>query len=284
LFTLQCTHNFIVSWHVIPVAEGERDPFSMIFTHWSRAPSMVVFDNACHLYTYCISRCYPYWRNTVFAIDRHHEANHVACDPSFYVRTFADAVPDGLYSKLNSSVSEQNNSIIRFMGPSTSAMRYDNFISVIRARLHFMNLDRLGLPATDALYVRSSVKASTLRRPADRLERQGPRVWTEEEQGNMSAWLGSFSADDILPHREPRRRRVRERAEQQQQQQQQGMGSVAPTSGGGNSRGGITAERRDSGQAQAEAMGDHGGAVPRRGRGRPRKNSVASVPASADRV
>ena len=40
------------------------------------APSVIVYDNACNLHTYCLNRHPTYFRNTRFLVDRLHWRDH----------------------------------------------------------------------------------------------------------------------------------------------------------------------------------------------------------------
>ena len=56
IMAVWCTHSICYGFHCIPQAEGRNDVFSAIYTRWEKAPEVVVYDFACALQPYCMTR------------------------------------------------------------------------------------------------------------------------------------------------------------------------------------------------------------------------------------
>ena len=57
-------------------AESPNIPFTVLRTRFEKAPSVVVYDNACNLQAYAFNRDPGYFKSTLFVVDRFHWFNH----------------------------------------------------------------------------------------------------------------------------------------------------------------------------------------------------------------
>ena len=51
-----CKHRICVGFHIIEKGEGRNDVFSPIYTRWTKAPELIVYDFACQLASYNMVR------------------------------------------------------------------------------------------------------------------------------------------------------------------------------------------------------------------------------------
>jgi hypothetical protein len=106
-----CTHSICYGFHCIPESEGRNDVFSAMITHWPVAPKTVVYDFACALGPYCMTREPDFFANTRFLIDHFHSTGHSKCSRACFLTTYTNVDP-GL-AKINSSAAECGNGGIR---------------------------------------------------------------------------------------------------------------------------------------------------------------------------
>lgn len=130
-----CTHSVSYGFHSIPVGEGRNDVFSAIYTRWTKAPDVIVYDFACALQPYCLLREPDFFQNTLFAIDNFHAADHTKCAAACFLKTYKNSDPRLL--RLNSSAGECGNQglsrirkAIGYMGQERAMMLTKVFLSV----------------------------------------------------------------------------------------------------------------------------------------------------------
>ena len=115
-----CPHLVCLGFHCIPKGEGRNDVFSALFSHWERAPEIIVYDFACALAPYCMSREPEFFKNTRFLIDNFHAGGHTRCSEACFLKSYRRT--DTL-AHINSSAAECGNS----------------GLSKIRRSLHYMS-------------------------------------------------------------------------------------------------------------------------------------------------
>ncbi|KAF8993536.1 hypothetical protein BDQ17DRAFT_1392624 [Cyathus striatus] len=104
-----CTHSICYGFHCIPRSEGHNNVFLVLYTHWKVPPKCVIYDFACALGPYCMTREGGFFANIQFLINRFHASG-----------TYQVADP-GLKT-LNSSAAECGNSVIAHIRKSISYM------------------------------------------------------------------------------------------------------------------------------------------------------------------
>ncbi|KAF9523163.1 hypothetical protein CPB83DRAFT_898984 [Crepidotus variabilis] len=108
LMCVWCPHSVCYGFHIIPFAEGRNDVFSAIYTHWQTAPRVIVYDFACALQPYCMTREPEFFANTLFVIDAFHAKGHVKCGKASFLTNYLETNPDLIM--VNSSAGECGNS------------------------------------------------------------------------------------------------------------------------------------------------------------------------------
>ncbi|KAI0792564.1 hypothetical protein C8Q75DRAFT_792146 [Abortiporus biennis] len=79
ILVLWYTHSICLGFHSIPIAEGQNNVFSAIYTQFPIAPKFVIYDFACQLAPYCLVHEARYFQHTRFLIDELHAHDHTRC-------------------------------------------------------------------------------------------------------------------------------------------------------------------------------------------------------------
>jgi Kyakuja-Dileera-Zisupton transposase len=108
LMAIWCPHLVCLGFHKMPRSEGRDDVFSAIFTHWEKAPEVVIYDFACQLAPYCLVREPEYFRDTLFVIDEMHANGHSNCSQACFLSNYMHTTSDLLH--INSNAAECSNS------------------------------------------------------------------------------------------------------------------------------------------------------------------------------
>lgn len=136
-----CTHSVCYGFHCIPKSEGRNDVFSAIITHWEKAPRIVVYDFACALGPYCMTREPDFFADTLFLIDDFHAAGHTRCSRASFLSTYANADPR--LAHINSSAAECGNGGLHRIRKSVSYMSQDRAIQYTKVFLSIWNRCRI---------------------------------------------------------------------------------------------------------------------------------------------
>ncbi|KAJ6464112.1 hypothetical protein DFH09DRAFT_957992, partial [Mycena vulgaris] len=130
-----CTHSICYGFHCIPQGEGRNDVFSAIVTRWPTAPKRVIYDFACALGPYCMTREPNFFAHTQFVIDDFHASGHTKCSPAAFLKSYAQVDPR--LARINSSAAEcGNGGILRirkgvsYMGQKRAIVFTQVFISI----------------------------------------------------------------------------------------------------------------------------------------------------------
>jgi hypothetical protein len=132
-----CSHSICYGFHCIPRGEGRDDVFSALITRWPSPPKRVIYDFACALGPYCMTREPEFFANTQFLIDDFHAKDHTKCSPAAFLSTYSDVDPR--LAHINSSAAECGNSGIARIRKSISYMRQDRAIGYMKVFLSVWN-------------------------------------------------------------------------------------------------------------------------------------------------
>jgi len=132
-----CTHSICYGFHCIPCGEGRNDVFSAMVTRWTTPPKTVVYDFACALGPYCMTREPKFFAHTQFVIDRFHAKGHTKCAAAAFLSTYSDVDPRLL--AINSSAAECGNGGISRIRKSVSYMNQDRAIMYTKVFLSVWN-------------------------------------------------------------------------------------------------------------------------------------------------
>ncbi|KAE8217837.1 hypothetical protein CF326_g9326 [Tilletia indica] len=135
IMALWCRHAIAMGFHCIPVAEGRDDVFSALFTHWPKAPAVIVYDFACQLASYSIAREPGFFSDTLFVVDELHQHGHSQCTPSSWLSTYMANDPE--LRHLNSSAAECGNAGLSRIKKSVAYSTAPHAIALTR---HFLSL------------------------------------------------------------------------------------------------------------------------------------------------
>ncbi|KAJ3500055.1 hypothetical protein NMY22_g19388 [Coprinellus aureogranulatus] len=135
-----CHHSVCYGFHTIPESEGRNDVFSAMVTRWPTAPQRVVYDFACALGPYCMTREPQFFANTYFMIDHFHAAGHTKCSPAAFLSEYENTDPQ--LSSVNSSAAECGNGALRKIRKSVSYMSQERAIIYTKVFLSIWNRTR----------------------------------------------------------------------------------------------------------------------------------------------
>ena len=136
-----CTHSVCYGFHCIPRGEGRNDVFSALVTRWAKAPKHVVYDFACALGPYCMTREPDFFADTLFLIDGFHAKGHTKCSPAAFLSTYSDINPR--LDQINSSAGECGNGGLARIRKSVSYMSQDRAILFTKVFLSIWNRHRI---------------------------------------------------------------------------------------------------------------------------------------------
>lgn len=130
-----CPDSIAYGFHLIPNAEGRNDVFSAMYTRWEEPPEVIVYDFACALGPYCMTREPNFFCKSLCCIDEFHSSGHTRCSESCFISNYAATNP--ALAKVNSSAAECGNSglskirkSVRYMGQRRAVIYTKVFLSV----------------------------------------------------------------------------------------------------------------------------------------------------------
>jgi hypothetical protein len=132
-----CTHSICYGFHCIPKGEGRNDVFSAMYTRWPTAPKRVIYDFACALGPYCLTREPHFFGDTQFLIDDFHTSGHTRCSNAAFLKTYAEV--DHRLIRINSSAAECGNGGIARIRKSVSYMSQERAIQFTRTFIAIWN-------------------------------------------------------------------------------------------------------------------------------------------------
>jgi hypothetical protein len=136
-----CTHSICYGFHCIPSGEGRNDVFSAMITRWPKAPKRVVYDFACALGPYCMTREADYFADTSFVIDAFHAKGHTKCSPAAFLTSYSKIDPR--LANINSSAAECGNGGLSKIRKSVSYMSQERAILYTKTFLCIWNRLRI---------------------------------------------------------------------------------------------------------------------------------------------
>ena len=136
-----CTHSVCYGFHCIPRGEGRNDVFSALVTRWDKPPKRVVYDFACALGPYCMTREADFFADTLFLIDGFHAKGHTKCSLAAFLSIYSDVDPR--LHHINSSAGECGNGGLARIRKSVSYMSQDRAILYTKVFLSIWNRHRI---------------------------------------------------------------------------------------------------------------------------------------------
>ncbi|KAF7327472.1 hypothetical protein MKEN_00325600 [Mycena kentingensis (nom. inval.)] len=136
-----CTHSICYGFHCIPRGEGRNDVFSALITRWETAPKRIIYDFACALGPYCMTREPEFFSKTQFLIDDFHSVGHTKCSEAAFLKTHCNVDPRLGY--INSSAGECGNSGLARIRKSVSYMSQSRAIVYTKVFLSIWNRQRI---------------------------------------------------------------------------------------------------------------------------------------------
>ena len=113
-------HGHCYGSHVIPGAEGRKDPAASLYTHTVKAPDVIMYDFCCGLSKYVHNRESGFFKNARFFHNMFHSYTH-KCKPAFRCNKLIG------FDGVNSSIWEQFNSFLQNNKTSAKLMSQTHF-------------------------------------------------------------------------------------------------------------------------------------------------------------
>lgn len=136
-----CSHSICYGFHCIPKGEGRNDVFSAMYTRWPKPPKHVIYDFACALGPYCMTREPVYFAGTTFWVDIFHSCGHTKCAKACFLQTYM--VVDSRLGHINSSAAECGNGGINRIRKSVSYMAQERAIMYTKVFVSVWNRIRI---------------------------------------------------------------------------------------------------------------------------------------------
>ncbi|XP_061188793.1 uncharacterized protein LOC133196966 [Saccostrea echinata] len=122
IFTIFCPHGVCYGFQVMESNESPNVPFTILRTRFRKAPKHIIYDNACKLQQYCLSRDPLFFQTSEFYVDRLHWDNHTACSLAYDLSLYPQ------FCAINSQCNEQANAGLKRIKDQLSYMTANNFM------------------------------------------------------------------------------------------------------------------------------------------------------------
>jgi len=140
ILTCTCPRKVVYAISFMDTGESPRIFFNMIINRFPTMPSIIFYDNVCHMQQYFMHRAAQKFYQTRFISDRFHETNHSTCCFRYRCSNHLDA----LVSTSNTSAVEQvNNSTKAATQRSVRWMTLTHAISYLTAFFSFFNAEAI---------------------------------------------------------------------------------------------------------------------------------------------
>lgn len=127
-------HRICLGFHLMMNHESPRTIFEILYTRWTTAPRMLVYDNACNACDYFLNREPDFARGMAMASDGMHYNNHKNCSKVFDFRQYSNE-----YSDVISVLAEIMNSKLANLKVHALFMTGSNFMILTRYYIHRCN-------------------------------------------------------------------------------------------------------------------------------------------------
>jgi hypothetical protein len=117
--------------------ESPETAFSALFNRRAVPPNVVIYDDACKLSAYALTRQPEFFANCRFFSDRFHFVDHVGCAEGFNINNFHH------YDSLNTESGEQGWSKMCFVVNPAQFMTPAHFLMYVRCFLEGYNADKV---------------------------------------------------------------------------------------------------------------------------------------------
>ena len=125
-------HGHCLGFHLMPGAEGRKDPFSSMYAYLPNAPEEVFYDFACSLNEYSLNREPHHFKNTRFWHDLFHGFSH-KCPPSLQSSRIRSL------SVLDTEICEQFNAFLQNIKYTGSHLIQNHFCLYLQFMIHIWN-------------------------------------------------------------------------------------------------------------------------------------------------
>ena len=133
-----CPHGICLGFQLMDAPESPKVPFNMLMYHFNEMPSLIIYDDSCHLHNYILKREPKRFSNTRYMVDRLHDKTH-KCSAGYTMDSY---ITDPKIKNINSQACEQLNSALCKLRTSISGMPSHNAKHHLSVFLAIRNLDK----------------------------------------------------------------------------------------------------------------------------------------------
>ena len=130
-------HGHVYGFHLIPGAEGRKDPFSSVFKYMETAPEEVFYDYACGFSEYYLNREPLFFKKTRAHHDIFHGMSH-KCGLTFEFKRLKG------FEGCNTEIAEQFNSYLQRVKYTASSLSQSHFILFLQFFCYLWNKGKTG--------------------------------------------------------------------------------------------------------------------------------------------
>jgi len=143
IFGIFCPHGICLGFQAMHRFEGASTLFEILVQRFPEMPGTIIYDNACNLSKYCLTREPTLFSRVKFFVDRVHWAGHVGCHRGFCMDAYPKTLPvmGMTLGDINSQVCEQGNSKMELIAVQTKYMRQDTYMDYVKLFLHLANAE-----------------------------------------------------------------------------------------------------------------------------------------------
>ena len=131
-----CQHRICYGYHMIEVSEGLKEVMYAVQAYWQRAPSVMIYDNACNLMKCCHNREWGYWKDTTFLVDTFHKQGHTKCSQAHSIEPLRE---HAAFRPVQTSQAETGNKGLKKIKMSTAWMAAITAFIYILLQLEIQN-------------------------------------------------------------------------------------------------------------------------------------------------
>ncbi len=128
-------HGHCLGFHIMPGAEGRKDPYASLVSYREKAPKRLYYDFACQLSEYCMNRESGFFLDTEFFHDVFHGFSH-KCTVCFKSSRLVG------FEKVDTEICEQFNSFIQFLKYGVRQMSQVHFVFHLQYFIHKWNMQK----------------------------------------------------------------------------------------------------------------------------------------------
>lgn len=134
-------HSQIIGFVYLDSAESPRIVYETIVTRFPIIPQVIIYDNGCNTFEYCMNRNPLLFQETQFFTDGFHHNAHRNCAPTFDAKLYTEFLQSKNHfeNSINTSLFEQKNSRLSVLKNNSPKMRFRVLVASLIAAMSKLN-------------------------------------------------------------------------------------------------------------------------------------------------